>query len=329
MNRDNFLVRPHLRAGRDGSASAERVGDAVGRRPRRRSPTGWRSCPTSSTPSTRTPSASTCCCSTPSSRCCASEPFERAAPQGRCRSPALLEDQQTIPAIAAAARTHPGRPGRRVVGRRHLPDARRGPPASCAAGAADRAVEEEGVIYSDFERQHRRGRRGRAARHRRAVGSSEFIQFRKKAEHFLKQHLGDDAVAKVRSGEPLTADDIAELQRILVAAGIGNDGRSPKPARRPAASGCSSARSSASTGRRPRRRSPSSSTTSATRANQIRVRQPHHRRAHRPRRRRAQPGLRRPLRRPRAAGPEDLFTEDDLDRLFQTLERLGPADTDG
>ena len=28
-------------------------------------------------------------------------------------------------------------------------------------------------------------------------------------------------------------------------------------------------------------------------------------------------------------GPEDLFTEDELDRLFQTLERLGPADGAG
>lgn len=56
-----------------------------------------------------------------------------------------------------------------------------------------------------------------------AVGSVEFLQFRKKAEHFLQQHLGDAAVAKVRSGEPLTADDIADLQRIPVAAGIGND----------------------------------------------------------------------------------------------------------
>lgn len=25
-------------------------------------------------------------------------------------------------------------------------------------------------------------------------------------------------------------------------------------------------------------------------------------------------------------GPEDLFTEDELDRLFRTLERLGPTD---
>ena len=53
--------------------------------------------------------------------------------------------------------------------------------------------------------------------------SKEFAQFRKKAQHFLKEHLAEAAVAKVRSGEPLTNADIAELQRILVAAGIGDN----------------------------------------------------------------------------------------------------------
>lgn len=55
-----------------------------------------------------------------------------------------------------------------------------------------------------------------------SIATAEFAQFRKKAEHFLKAHLAEAAVAKVRSGEPLTATDIADLQRILVAAGIGD-----------------------------------------------------------------------------------------------------------
>ena len=61
---------------------------------------------------------------------------------------------------------------------------------------------------------------------------AEFIQFRKKAEHFLKEHLAEAAVAKVRSGEPLSAGDIAELQRILVAAGIGDNGTFEEASRR-------------------------------------------------------------------------------------------------
>jgi type I restriction enzyme R subunit len=55
-----------------------------------------------------------------------------------------------------------------------------------------------------------------------ATEGTEFAQFRRKAQHFLKEHLGEAVVAKVRSGDPLTSADISELQRILVAAGIGD-----------------------------------------------------------------------------------------------------------
>ena len=81
----------------------------------------------------------------------------------------------------------------------------------------------KGVIYSDFGDEIGEATEIELPGTGGAVGSIEFLQFRKKAEHFLKQNLGEAAVAKVRSGEPLTADDIADLQRILVAAGIGND----------------------------------------------------------------------------------------------------------
>ncbi|WP_420445282.1 DEAD/DEAH box helicase family protein [Candidatus Poriferisodalis sp.] len=54
-------------------------------------------------------------------------------------------------------------------------------------------------------------------------GGGEFAQFRKKAQHFLKENLAEDVVAKVRSGEPLTLVDMGALQRVLVAAGIGDD----------------------------------------------------------------------------------------------------------
>ena len=54
------------------------------------------------------------------------------------------------------------------------------------------------------------------------VGSSDFAQFRKKAQRFLADNLADEIVAKVRSGQPLAATDMDELQRVLVAAGIGD-----------------------------------------------------------------------------------------------------------
>ncbi len=55
------------------------------------------------------------------------------------------------------------------------------------------------------------------------VPATPFAEFKKRTEAWLAEHLGDAAVAKVRSGEPLTADDEAELQRLLVAGGIGDD----------------------------------------------------------------------------------------------------------
>ncbi|MCY3637448.1 MAG: DEAD/DEAH box helicase family protein [bacterium] len=55
-----------------------------------------------------------------------------------------------------------------------------------------------------------------------SVSSNEFEQFHRRARHFLNEHLANDIVAKVRSGEPITPADMEELQRVLVAAGIGD-----------------------------------------------------------------------------------------------------------
>ena len=55
-----------------------------------------------------------------------------------------------------------------------------------------------------------------------SLAGNEFAQYHKKARHFLSEHLANDIVAKVRSGEPTSAADIDELQRVLVAAGIGD-----------------------------------------------------------------------------------------------------------
>ena len=54
-----------------------------------------------------------------------------------------------------------------------------------------------------------------------SVGSPEFERFRRKAQRFLTENLAIDIVAKIRSGEPIGAAEMDELQRVLVAAGIG------------------------------------------------------------------------------------------------------------
>lgn len=81
----------------------------------------------------------------------------------------------------------------------------------------------KGVIYSDFEDAIGEGSAVELPGTGGLVGSTEFLQFRKKAEHFLKENLGEAVVVKVRSGQTVTSEDIAELQRILVAAGIGDE----------------------------------------------------------------------------------------------------------
>ena len=78
------------------------------------------------------------------------------------------------------------------------------------------------VLYSDFSDEIGESTEIELPGTGGALTSNEFDQFRKKAQHFLSQNLAEDVVTKVRSGEPLTADDIEELQRVLVAAGIGD-----------------------------------------------------------------------------------------------------------
>ncbi|WP_419838921.1 DEAD/DEAH box helicase family protein [Candidatus Poriferisodalis sp.] len=90
------------------------------------------------------------------------------------------------------------------------------------------------VLYSDFADEFggasviklpgtgEPGGDGEAGDDDDADGGDEFAQFRKKARHFLKENLAEDVVAKVRSGETLTLVDMNALQRVLVAAGIGD-----------------------------------------------------------------------------------------------------------
>ena len=51
--------------------------------------------------------------------------------------------------------------------------------------------------------------------------AGDFERFRRKATAFLREHAGETAVRKIRQNWPITADDLAELQRILVDSGVG------------------------------------------------------------------------------------------------------------
>lgn len=54
------------------------------------------------------------------------------------------------------------------------------------------------------------------------VGEVDFARFKKKVRHFLRDHEDHIAIAKLRHGKPLTTTDIAELQQMLITAGIGD-----------------------------------------------------------------------------------------------------------
>ncbi len=78
------------------------------------------------------------------------------------------------------------------------------------------------VLYSDFTDELGESTEVDLPGTGGSVAGNEFEQFHKKARHFLNEHLADDIVAKVRNGEPITSADMDELQRVLVAAGIGD-----------------------------------------------------------------------------------------------------------
>jgi type I restriction enzyme R subunit len=60
----------------------------------------------------------------------------------------------------------------------------------------------KGVVYSDFEDEIGTGSVVDLPGTCGTVGSPEFAQFRKKAQHYLREHLSHPAVAKLRSGKP-------------------------------------------------------------------------------------------------------------------------------
>lgn len=53
------------------------------------------------------------------------------------------------------------------------------------------------------------------------VGEADFARFKAKARHFLKAHENHLALHKLRHGKPMTESDLAELEKMLIDAGIG------------------------------------------------------------------------------------------------------------
>jgi type I restriction enzyme R subunit len=56
------------------------------------------------------------------------------------------------------------------------------------------------------------------------VGEAEFARFKQKARHFLKAHEDHIVLHKLRQGKPLTPTDLSELEKLLLDAGVGEAG---------------------------------------------------------------------------------------------------------
>lgn len=76
------------------------------------------------------------------------------------------------------------------------------------------------IVYSDFEDEIGAVS---AVMLRGLEASAEFERFRDKARQFLRGRQDEPPIRKLRRNEPLTPDDTAELERMLVAAGIGSE----------------------------------------------------------------------------------------------------------
>jgi type I restriction enzyme R subunit len=74
------------------------------------------------------------------------------------------------------------------------------------------------VVYSDFADEI-----GEGVEHELPqVGEVDFARFKAKARHFLRQHEDHIVLHKLRHARALTASDLAELEKMLVDAGIGD-----------------------------------------------------------------------------------------------------------
>ena len=73
------------------------------------------------------------------------------------------------------------------------------------------------IVRSDFEDEIGAG--SEIALEGVDVGT-DMARFKMKARHFLQEHADHIAIRKLRMNEPLTATDLAELERMFVAAGI-------------------------------------------------------------------------------------------------------------
>ncbi len=74
---------------------------------------------------------------------------------------------------------------------------------------------ERRVIYSDFEDELGEAREVTATY---ITGGVNVAQYRKKVEAYLRENLRDEVITKIRTGKPITSQDLGRLEELLFAA---------------------------------------------------------------------------------------------------------------
>jgi type I restriction enzyme R subunit len=76
------------------------------------------------------------------------------------------------------------------------------------------------IVYSNFADEI-----GEGVEHELPqIGEADFARFKQKARHFLKAHEDHIVIHKLRQGKPLTPTDLGELEKMLLDAGVGEAG---------------------------------------------------------------------------------------------------------
>ena len=129
----------------------------------------------------------------------------------------LLEEKTTIPAVQGPARIPGLHAGERLLGGARPARSRRVAAAPTQTGTLPRQEEADTIVYTDFQDQVIGVRDEEVVHMPKMTG----VQYEKKVNDYLRNHLDHIVIHRLRTNQPLTATDVQGLETTL--AEIGED----------------------------------------------------------------------------------------------------------